>query len=167
MIRAGFVASLALALAACSSLGLPGAAPSGGAWVGAWGASPTPPPANARTFENQTVRQVLRVSTAGNRLRVRFTNEYSDKPLAIGAATISYAAADGMPVGKTLDITFGGSRTTSIPAKSPLLSDPISLPLKALDNISIAIFLPTATGPCTCHPQATAVSQISAPGNFT
>jgi lysophospholipase L1-like esterase len=167
MIRTGFVASLALALAACSSLSLPSLAPSGGTWVGAWGASPTPPPANAKTFENQTVRQVLRVSTAGNRLRVRFTNEYSDKPLEIGAATISLAAADGSSIGKTLDITFAGSKSTSIPAKSPLLSDPISLPVKTLDNISISIFLPTATGPCTCHPQGTATSAISQPGNFT
>jgi lysophospholipase L1-like esterase len=172
MIRTGFVASLALLAAACSSLGLPGAGPfggtwAGGNWVGAWGASPTPPPANAKTFENQTVRQVLRLSTAGNRLRVRFTNEYSDKPLEIGAATLSLAAADGMPIGKTIDITFGGSKSASIPAKSPLLSDPIGLPVKALENVSIAIFLPAATGPCTCHPQATAVSEVSAPGNYT
>jgi lysophospholipase L1-like esterase len=167
MIRTGFIALLALLAVACSSLGLPGAAPSGGTWVGAWGASPTPPPANAKTFENQTVRQVLRLSTAGNRLRVRFTNEYSDKPLEIGAATLSLAAADGMPVGKAIDITFGGSKSASIPAKSPLVSDPIGLPVKALENVSIAIFLPAATGPCTCHPQATAVSEISAPGNYT
>jgi len=163
MIRTALAASLGL-LGACSTLA---EAPAQSQWVGIWGASPTPPPANAKSFENQTVRQVLRVSAAGSKLRVRFTNEYSDKPLSIGAATISLAAADGAPIGKTLDITFGGARSVGIPAKSPLVSDPIDLPVKALENISISMFLPTATGPCTCHPQATAVSFISEPGNFT
>jgi lysophospholipase L1-like esterase len=165
VLKTGVIASLAALASACSTLYPP--EQQSGSWVGTWGASPTPPPANAKTFENQTVRQVLRVSTAGNRLRVRLTNEYGDKPLEIGAATISLAATDGAPIGKTLDITFGGSKSTSIPAKSPLLSDPIDLPVKALENISISLFLPSATGPCTCHPQATAVSFISAPGNFT
>lgn len=154
----------ALALAGCASLGQ---APATSSWVGVWGASPTPPPAGAKTFENQTVRQVLRVSAAGKRIRVRLTNEYGDKPLEIGAATISLAAADGAPIGKTLDLTFGGAKATTIPAKSPLLSDPVDLPVKALENISVSLFLPNTTGPCTCHPQATAVSFISEPGNFT
>jgi lysophospholipase L1-like esterase len=165
MIRTGLAASIALLASACA--GLPATEQQGAGWVGAWGASPTPPPANAKAFENQTVRQVMRISTAGSRIRVRLTNEYSDKPLEIGAATISLAAADGAPIGKTLDLTFGGAKSTTISAKSPLLSDPVDLPVKALENVSISLFLPTATGPCTCHPQATAVSWISEPGNFT
>lgn len=163
MKRLAGLALIAL-LGACTTLG---EAPAQPQWVGVWGASPTPPPANAKAFENQTVRQVLRVSAAGSKVRVRFTNEYGDKPLSIGAATISLAAADGSPIGKTLDVTFGGSKTVSIPAKSPLVSDAVDLPVKALENISISLFLPAATGPCTCHPQATAVSFISEPGNFT
>ncbi len=168
MKRLSGLALIAL-LGACTTLGEAPAQSQwvGANWIGVWGASPTPPPANAKTFENQTVRQVLRVSAAGSKVRVRFTNEYGDKPLSIGAATISLASADGSPVGKTLDITFGGSKTVSIPAKSPLVSDAVDLPVKALENISISLFLPTATGPCTCHPQATAVSSISEPGNFT
>jgi lysophospholipase L1-like esterase len=164
MKRTGILAAFALLASACASGFEP--APQGGAWVGVWGASPTPPPANARTFEHQTVRQVVRVSAAGSRVRVRLTNEYGDKPLAIGAATISLAAGDGAPIGKMLDLTFGGDKTATIPARSPLVSDPISLPVKALDNLSISLFLPEATGPCTCHPAGTATSWISAPGNY-
>ena len=82
-------------LAGCASVG---ETPVASQWVGVWGASPTPPMANAKTFENQTVRQVLRLSAAGSKVRVRLTNEYSDKPLEIGAATVSLAAANGAPV---------------------------------------------------------------------
>ena len=153
-----------LALGACATVG---EAPAQSSWVGVWGASPTPPPANAKTFENQTVRQVLRLSAAGTKVRVRLTNEYSDKPLEIGAATVSLAAADGAPVGKTLDLTFGGKSSVTVPAKSPLLSDPVELSVRALENLSVSLFLPAATGPCTCHPGGSATSWISGPGNFT
>ena len=30
-------------------------------WAGAWGASPTIPPAGGKAFENQTVRQIVRL----------------------------------------------------------------------------------------------------------
>ena len=51
-------------------------------WVATWGAAPVPPspamgpfPATP-TFNNQTIRQVVRISAGGDRVRVRFTNEY-------------------------------------------------------------------------------------------
>ncbi len=154
----------ALALAGCASLAQAPASPS---WIGVWGASPTPPPAGARTFENQTIRQVLRVSAGGTKVRLRLTNEYSDKPLEIGAASIALAAADGAAMGKVLDLTFSGKTSVTIPAKAPMLSDPIDFPLSALDSVSISLFLPQATGPCTCHPGARADGFISPPGDFT
>ena len=155
----------AAALAGCASMGQTSAGGSG--WAGAWGASPNPPPAAAKAFENQTVRQVVRLSTGGSQIRIRFTNEYGDKPLDIGAATVSLADADGKPTGATLDITFNGAKTVAIPPKAPMLSDPIALDVKALDSLSISLFLPAATGPCTCHFAGTATAFVSAPGNFT
>jgi lysophospholipase L1-like esterase len=155
----------AIALAGCASTGQGSTGGSG--WAGAWGASPNPPPANARSFENQTVRQVVRLSTGGSQVRIRFTNEYGDKPLDIGAATLAPAGADGMPTGRTLDITFNGSKTVTIPPRAPMLSDPITLDAKALDSLSISLFLPAATGPCTCHFAGTATAFVSGPGNFT
>jgi lysophospholipase L1-like esterase len=48
-----------------------------------------------------------------------------------------------------------------------LLSDPIRISAKALDSLSISLFLPTATGPCTCHFAGTATTWVSGPGDFT
>jgi lysophospholipase L1-like esterase len=155
----------AAALAGCASMGQTSAG--GAGWAGAWGASPNPPPAAAKAFENQTVRQVVRLSTGGSQIRIRFTNEYGDKPLDIGAATVSLAGADGLPIGKTLDITFNGAKAVAIPPKAPMISDPISLDVKALDSLSISLFLPTATGPCTCHFAGTATAYVSSLGNYT
>ena len=136
-------------------------------WAGVWGASPTVPPAAGKSFENQTVRQVIRISSGGNSLRIRFTNEYGEKPLEIGAATIAIAGPDGKPTGAILPITFAGNNAITIPPGAPLLSDPVNLDAKTLDQLSISIFLPTATGPCTCHFAGAATAFVSQPGNFT
>jgi len=154
-----------LALAGCAALEPATQQQTG--WAGAWGASPTIPPAGGKAFENQTVRQVVRLSTGGSAVRIRFTNEYSDKPLDIGAATIAIAGADGKPTGEILALTFGGKPSVAIPAGAPLLSDPVALSVKALDSLSLSIFLPTATGPCTCHFAGTATAYLSGPGDFT
>lgn len=144
---AGF--ALVLALSACTGLPSPGGSQPG--WAGAWGASPTIPPAGAKTFENQTVRQVVRLSQGGGAVRIRFTNEYGEKPLAIGAATIAIAGADGKAVATPVAVTFGGQAAVTIPAGAPLLSDPVAIDVKALDSLSVSLFFrrPPAPAPAT------------------
>lgn len=172
MKRLAFIA-LGVVLASCASVDS-AASPQGAigqqdtvGWGGAWGASPTVPPAGGKAFENQTVRQVIRISSGGSAVRIRFTNEYGEKPLEIGAATFSLAGPDGKPTGALTPITFAGNTAVTIPPGAPLLSDPVALDAKALDQVSISIFLPTATGPCTCHFAGTATSFVSQPGNHT
>ena len=143
-------------------------------WIASWGASPQPPSAAGgglganKTFKDQTIRQIVRISAGGDRVRVRLTNEYGTKPLAIGAASIAVAAADGAVVtGSEKPLTFGGKTTATIPAGAPLLSDPIALPVKALSSLSISLYLPTETGPCTCHATGMQTAYISDVGDFT
>lgn len=166
MKRLAFIA-LGLVLAGCAGVESAASRQAATGWAGAWGASPTVPPTAGKSFENQTVRQVIRISSGGSAVRIRFTNEYGEKPLEIGAATLSRAGADGKPAGAALPITFAGNAAITIPPGAPLLSDPIALDVKALDQLSISIFLPTATGPCTCHFAGTATAFVSQPGNQT
>jgi lysophospholipase L1-like esterase len=156
---------MALALAGCATVS--GPSPGQPGWVGAWGASPTIPPPGARAFDNQTVRQVVRLSQGGDSIRIRFTNEYGEKPLEIGAATIARVGFEGVPSGQPVAITFSGRSSATIPPGAPMLSDPVAFSTKALESVSISIFLPGPTGPCTCHFAATATGYISGPGDFT
>lgn len=157
--------ALALAMAGCATQPSMSQATSG--WAGTWGASPTIPLAGSKGYENQTIRQVVRLSQGGTSFRIRFTNEYGDKPLDIGAATIALAGPDGNAVGAPISITFSGKTVTAIPQNAPLLSDPIRIDAKALDSLSISLFLPTDTGPCTCHFAGTATTWVSNTGDFT
>src|SRR5258706_13785329 len=55
-------------------------------WVGTWTAAPAP--AEGAAFANHTLRMTPRVSIGGSRLRVRISNAYGVRPLAIGAARV-------------------------------------------------------------------------------
>lgn len=142
------------------------------AWVGTWGASPLPPtpsggpfPATP-SFNDQTVRQIVRVSVGGERVRLRLTNEYGTQPLTIGAARI--AIADGVDkVRNERVVTFAGQPSATIPAGAPFLSDPIELDVDDLAALSVSLYLQGETGPCTCHGVGLQDAYVSAPGNHT
>src|SRR6266700_7207322 len=61
-------------------------------WISTWTASPQPPrgvmPAS---LSNQTVRQIVRVSVGGSKVRIRLSNEFGSKPVLIGAASVGLA----------------------------------------------------------------------------
>lgn len=143
-------------------------------WIATWAAPPVPPsvatgplPASPM-FKNQTIRQVVRISAGGNRVRIRFTNEYGTKPLVIGAARVALADQKGSPKeGADKPLTFAGKTTAVIPEGAPLLSDPLDLPVMALSSLSISVYLPEDTGPCTCHDTGMQTAYVSDTGDFT
>jgi lysophospholipase L1-like esterase len=120
------------------------------------------------SFVNQTIRETVRVSIGGTRIRLRLTNEYGTKPLAIGAVRVALADDTGnIRVGTERPVLFSGKPTASVPAGSPYLSDPIDLPVSALSSLSISIFVPEDTGPCTCHATGMQNAFVSQAGDFT
>lgn len=158
-------------------LGAPPSQASGAHWVGTWGASPAPaqPPSpnvperlvSAR-FEDQTIVQVVRLSAGGPRLRLRLTNEFGFKPLAVGALRVALVDAAGMDVpGSARVVTFAGAPTASIPPSSPMLTDPIELATPALARLRVSLYLPGQSGPCTCHMIGGEFITVAGPGDLT
>lgn len=121
--------------------------------------------ANSVDLTNVTVRQLVRVSVTGSQIRLRFSNEASSDVLPLGAVHVAEAGPDGRILpGTDRAVTFDGKAGVTIPASSPLLSDPVNLPVKALDRLLISIHLPGAV-PRTGHALFTYVTQ--APGDNT
>src|SRR5499427_4402957 len=108
-------------------------------WVGTWAAAPAPAE-GVVGFNNQTLRLNPRISIGGERLRVRISNAYGNRPLAIGAARI--ALRDNGPAivpGSDRKLTFGGS---AIAAGAVQFSDPVDLNVPALADLAVSIHLP-------------------------
>ena len=164
-----FKSILAVALAAA---GLAAAVPASAGWVGSWTAPPHAPlstegPFGAASYDNVTLSQILRVSEGGTRLRVRFSNRYGPGPLTIGAARLVRIDDAGKEIdGTSRTLSFGGDASAVIPRGAPFASDPVQLALPSLSRIKVEFYLPTPTGPCTCHLTGVDELAVSPPGNF-
>lgn len=118
----------------------------------------------ATDLTNVTVRQVVRVSAGGRRLRLRLSNEGSPDALTLSAVHIGAAGNDGIALEDHV-VTFDGRPAVTVPASSPVLSDPIDLPTKPLEKLYISIHVPGAV-PARA-PRSLFQYVAGAPGDFT
>ncbi|MCQ8193902.1 SGNH/GDSL hydrolase family protein [Streptomyces rugosispiralis] len=135
--------------------GQEGSTPNAAAWVRTWGASPQASNNSVsfiEPFENATLRQIVRISGGGHRIRIRISNEYATAPLAIGAARVAITDTDAENQdGSDHAVTFDGQPTATVPAGAPILSDPIDLPAPGLSRLAISLYLPDRVDTATCH----------------
>jgi lysophospholipase L1-like esterase len=161
LIAAGL--ALILALPACAQ------APKDPQWVGAWASAQMAPDANnslaPQDYPNATLRQVVRVSLGGDKLRVRLSNAYGNQPLTIDAARIAVSAAlNTARIDTTTDrrLTFAGAPTVTIPAGADAWSDPVDFKVAPLTSLAISLKYPAAPGVQTGHPGSRATSYVLA-----
>lgn len=151
--RLSLIVALALLIGGGEALAAPRAAKSDASgWAAAWGAAPlaSAPVARAnevRAYGDVTIRQVVRLNQGGTSLRLRLTNELSDRPLRVGAVSVATATPEGAPSATPIAVTFGGRTGVEIPPGAPILSDPVALPVKAMDRLSLAVFFAEPTTP--------------------
>lgn len=159
--RAGLAALALAGLIGCASApagrGEPG-------WVGSWGASPVADAAGS--YNDQTLRVVMRASLGGEQLRVRVSNTFGTQPLEIGAAQVGLRAKDAaLTPGTNRTLRFGGSATVIIPPGAVMVSDPVALPVPTGADLAVSLYLPKPTGPVTHHFLASQTSYVTASGN--
>jgi lysophospholipase L1-like esterase len=120
------------------------------------GAAPAAPanPAQASSFNNQTVRMIVRSSIGGSKVRVELSNAYGTAPLQIGAAHVAlHVSGTGGAIMPSSDkaLTFGGKPSISIPPGALAVSDPVNLTVPKLSDLAVSVFFPADTGPFTMH----------------
>jgi lysophospholipase L1-like esterase len=133
------------------------------AWVGTWATAPQPfMPGSLETYRNETLRLIVHVSEGGPKVRIRISNVYGDKPLAIGAAHIARRTmgADIDPMSDR-PLMFHGQPTASIPAHGMLISDPVDLDVPVLSDLAISLFLPAPVDATTSHLLALQTSYVA------
>ena len=130
-------------------------------WVAAWtgsstrgGADTSGCPAHSGVGD-ATVRDIVYPHAAGDRVRVRLTNLFGDRPLKVGRATVA-VRGDGAAVvpGTMRELRFHGRPSTTVRTGGLLRSDPVRLRVRRGQELAVSIYLPEATGPATQHPLA-------------
>jgi lysophospholipase L1-like esterase len=145
----------------------PTAAPVG-ASVGPAQTAPPPPPQLVH-FNNQTLRQIVRTSVGGRRLRVVLSNTFGTSPLTIGAAHVAVRdLGSAIATGSDRVLTFSARPTISIPAGAVVFSDPVDLAVGPMSDLAIDLYLPGNTNtpsPLTYFGGALQTSYVSETGN--
>ena len=138
-------------------------------WIGSWTASPQAPRGVIPTsFSDRTIRQIVHLSVGGHKVRLRLSNEFGQRPLLIGAASVALAGdGAGVAAGSMRAVTFGGSKSVIIPPGAPALSDPVELTVAALSDLAVSLYLPSATDLATVHAAGLQTAYVSASGDYT
>ena len=136
------------------------------------------PAANTRGATNQTIRSIVKPDLWSDKIRIRFSNVFGDKPLTFSAVTVGlqeYAA--NLVKGTVTRVTFGGSGAVTIPAGKEMWSDAVRLhwvrdaddALLQGRNLAISYAIQGDSGHMTYHSGANTTSFVSAPdsGNHT
>lgn len=151
---------------------------SGRHWVTTWTAAPQQaepanlPPApytGAKSVLVDTpLRQTVRVTTGGSRIRLRFSNAYGDTPLPLTAVTVALpqggrAGAGAVEPGSLRRVAFAGRDSATVPVGAQLVSDPLDFTLRAGSELTVTAY--TARGQeslaLTSHPGSRTTSYLT------
>lgn len=131
---------LTTAALAASAVALPtpaaaAAAPSAaraehGTWTGTWAAAAAGT-ASDTGYAGYTIRNLVRTSVGGDRVRVKLSNALGTRPVLFAHTTVGLQKMPGsaaLAPGTLRHLTFGGNRAVTVPAGAEVYSDPVSLP---------------------------------------
>lgn len=93
-----------------------------------------------------TLTQMFQVAAGGERVRLRVSNQHGAAPLRLGSVTLARAGEDGRPGADSMSVTFDGNDGITLPAGAVRLSDPVALPVAALDRLTVTVAYPGEAG---------------------
>ncbi len=148
-------------------------------WVNTWASMPQltepnnmPPPPFTQdkvVLADATLRQTVRVSVGGRRLRLRFSNAFGGAVLPITAVTVALpkdgrAGVGAIQPGTTRQVTFNGRTSVDVPKGALAVSDPLPFTLAPGTNLTVTAYLADgqASTSITSHPGSRTTSHLLA-----
>lgn len=152
----------AIVLTAGSGLAGVQSTPTSGRWRTAWATSQQA--AGMTTISNTTVRLIARVTIAGEAVRIRLDNTYGKKPLTVGKAYVAVPGRGAALIGgSNRQVWFAGAESATIAAGGSLRSDPVSMPVLAMQDLAVSLYIPDADAVPSQHADALTTSYVAAP----
>lgn len=144
---AGLAIALSIAVAPLATASAaPAKAPATQRWVASWASAQMVPAAKdalpAAEVTDGTLRQTLRLSTGGGKIRVRLSNAFGTEPLKLSGVHVALAAAPGsarIDPASDRALAFSGRPEVTIPPGAEYLSDPIDFPAAPLANLAVTM----------------------------
>lgn len=141
-------------------------------WVGTWASAQQGTNvtfgATVPAFNNQTLRQIVRVTLGGSTFRVRLSNVFGPESITISAASIAKRTSESSVDESSLQkLTFSHSDTVTIPDGAFVLSDPVTIDVAAFEDLAISLYLEGETTVNTQHSLGLQSNYVSTAGDFT
>ncbi|MFG1956528.1 GDSL-type esterase/lipase family protein [Nonomuraea sp. NPDC049028] len=109
----------------------------------------------SRAFHDQTLRQIVRVRGAGDRLRIRLSNQYGKQPLTIARTSVAaHDTRSSIIAGTDTAVTFGGTAQVTIDAGAEAVSDPVGFVTAGESDLAVSTYHASDAGLATYHPFA-------------
>jgi lysophospholipase L1-like esterase len=152
-----FVTAIALLVAALVSPAAAQRDGDGAHWVGTWASSQMVPVGrfSEADLTDATVRQVVRVSLGGGRIRIRLSNAFGNRALRIESIQVARSADPAtarIAPGSGRAVTYGGRNAVTVAPGADIVSDPVDLDVPPLSHLAISFYLPRPPSPRTSHP---------------
>ncbi|MER5481089.1 SGNH/GDSL hydrolase family protein [Streptomyces sp. NPDC002734] len=155
----------------------PGIGPGGAHWVDTWASMPqltephNMPPApftdGESVLDDSTLRQTIRTTVAGDKLRLRFSNAFGGAELPLTRVSVALpadgaAGVPGIEPGSSRQVTFGGRNSTVVPMGAQTVSDPVDMKVPAGTNLTVTVYLADgqASSSVTSHPGSRTSSHL-------
>jgi lysophospholipase L1-like esterase len=132
-------------------------------WVGTWACSPY---ADAKLVEprpaaGDTLRQIVRVSIGGSRVRLRISNACGATALVLDHVHLAHAAGqDAIDPSSDRTVMFHGQPRVSVPAGGLMVSDPVDFPLAPRSDVAITMRFSEVPAVLTLHPGSRTTSYL-------
>ncbi len=94
-------------------------------------------------LEDTTVRQIIRVTTGGEKLRLRLSNQYGESDVTVKSLHLAkQGKADASTIDTATDqvVTVNGTEEFVIPKGKVIVTDPVDFSVNALENIAITSY---------------------------
>lgn len=141
-------------------------------WLGTWATAPQAvetkdlPP--LPFLRGTVIREVVRVSAGGSRLRLRFSNAYGKAPLEIAEVQIAFSRGGGaIRSESSRAVTFSGEPSVSLAPGAPVLSDAVDFPIASLSELAVTFRLGSRPETATGHPGSRATSYVLQGGRLS
>jgi lysophospholipase L1-like esterase len=119
-----------------------------------------------QTFNDQSIRHVLRLSLGGDAIRLKVSNLFGKTPITFSGIQVARSTGgSGIDVGSSRVVTFSRQPTVTVAAGAELLSDPIALPSASLSSIAVTMYFASPTVVATVHALGRQTAYIGA-GNL-
>ena len=119
-----------------------------------------------QTFNDQSIRHVLRLSLGGDAIRLKVSNLFGKTPITFSGIQVARSTGgSGIDVSSSRVVTFSRQPTVTVAAGAELLSDPIALPSASLSSIAVTMYFASPTVVATVHALGRQTAYIGA-GNL-